>query len=76
MVLVCMRPRSMSTPEALESRRRAFDEGIGAGANPTGLIDVDAVKADLHENGRWDNHGLFRRAPRAELTDEQLRLVA
>lgn len=76
MVLVCMRPRSYATDEALASRRLAFEAGVGAGANPTGTIAVEEVKAELQKNGRWDNDGQFRRAPRATLSPAQSRLVA
>eukprot|EP01046_Picozoa_sp_COSAG06_P037518 COSAG06_NODE_4242_length_4439_cov_4.769585_2_plen_407_part_00 len=76
MVLVCMRPRSYATDEALASRRLAFEAGVGAGANPTGTISVEEVKAELLENGRWDNFGQFKRAPRATLSSAQSRLVA
>ena len=69
-------PRVMATAKALESRRHAFAEGIGAGANPTGVIDVAGGKAALLKNGRWDNHGKFQRLPPARLTEEQMRLVA
>ena len=54
----------------------AFEAGVGAGANPTGTIAVEEVKAELQKNGRWDNDGQFRRAPRATLSPAQSRLVA
>ena len=76
MVLVCMRPRSTATPAALENRRRAYAEGIGAGTNPTGEIDVDGRKATLFESGRWDNHGKFRRLEPVSLTSQLMKVTA
>ena len=75
MVLVCMKPKAEAAPGYAENRLAAFREGVGGGHGAGGIIKIEEAKQGLVENGRWDNHGKFRRIEPAKLDAAQMELL-